>query len=212
MPPDSFWGAIAHTIMHASPNAWGFALLLPILFRHADRFYGADDRKFQAKVILIAAIPLMWAIAGLAGVAILLGWWVYRSLDFKGGAGAPENELELLKAKRRHTIVAPLILPGALLYNFTTVADLTAIQCVIIAQTAIIFIVLLRYAYAPYAFGLAKEYGKIVLKTKLAGATMLERDYNKQVEYKRGMAFGFVIALAILGSEALNFLTHFLAA
>lgn len=152
------------------------AALVP-LYACADRLWGAANPAFVGKkaVIALAVLGAGYVLAGWPFAALGAVWLVYRSLPFKGGAGAPIDDDETKAAIVRHALIIPLPVFIALGSH-----GLPAMMCS------------LMVLYAVAAIGLAVWYGHAVALAQENSLPIGAE--NVVVELARGAAFGAALS------------------
>lgn len=196
MPNDIINSGLFHTFVYGSPQYIAIALLFPLAFTWADRFWGADKRKLHAKLIVVATMVAAWLAFGPVAIIATIIWAVYRSLSFSGGAAAPTNDSERARARKRHMIIiVPMMIVG-----FLTGWVESVTQGVIAAG---IFAVA-AYVYSSAAISLALEYGNELVIARANGTPIGKT--NMKLERKRGLIFGLLLAVAFWATYVLKFL------
>lgn len=174
-------------ILHFTGFGWSAGLLFaaPLLWAALDRFWGSDI-DFKGKKLLIAAVSLGFGFvaAGLVGLAFGVLWFIYRTEDFKGGAGAPETSAERQKALAHHALILPFALGIAAVAHLQMLVAVPAFAL-----------------YVAGAVSLAVAYGQATLRHKAAGEGGGKE--NVAVELARGALFGLAVLLSILASQSL---------
>lgn len=154
--------------------------LLPVAYGAADRLWGAARPDFKGKkaVLALVLVVLGYLVTGWTGALFACLWLVYRSIPFKGGAGAPETAGQRVAAFVRHLPV----LPAALLIAYWRGLPLD--------RTGLVFA-----AYVLAATSLAVAYGLATLKHRRAGEPGGAE--NAALEVARGVAFGLAVAVTV---------------
>lgn len=176
--------------MTGSPKAMLLIAALPLLFMWCDRWYGAPDRKNYAKALILLTVVVTWLAAGNAAYAVPF-WWVYRSLSFKGGAGAPTNAEERRNAVARHLVVVPIMAVPTLIHSLTTMNSVSLVVLEVLTA-AILFSI-----YAACAISLA------YLNGARNNTNAFDPKLNMRIERRRGFIFGVAFASWLLVSWAL---------
>lgn len=154
--------------------------LLPIVYGLADRGWGAEKPAFKGKkaVIALAVLGGGYLLGGVTGLLFGLAWFVWRSVPFFGGSGAPQTAPQRVAAIARHL---PIILPVALIADWRGLPE---------PQAAGVFVI-----WAACAVGLAIWYGGKVSEAKDAGRGI--GNQNVAVELSRGVLYGLAVIAAL---------------
>lgn len=198
-PSDNFVFNVAWPfIVDGSPLIILLAPLFVLAFTWNDRFWGADNQKGDAKLLVLLTAILAWITAGPYAVVAVFAWALYRALSFKGGTGAPETEEQREGTRRRHLIIVPPMLVIAFFHG----GQFTVVQGVLGAGLAF----LLFMGYAEYATKIAINYGNLAMRARVTGESLGK--FNMKLERDRGLVFGIAFAVWLAGAWLLHLLPY----